>query len=239
MKPIAIFQHCQNVQPGHFASFLDRHSIPWTLVRVDEGAPIPERVGAFSGLCFMGGPMSVNDDLPWIERELDLIRHAIDSSVPVIGHCLGGQLMSRALGGEVTRNPVREIGWTRITATDTPHARQWLGDVRGFDAYQWHGETFTIPAGATRILEGENCTNQAYVLGPGEGIHLGMQFHIEMTEALIRNWTHEWSREFERTPLPATTQLPASQFEQMRVALPAQLAIADRLYTRWIAALAG
>ncbi|MDB5800889.1 MAG: synthase [Rhodocyclales bacterium] len=238
MKPVAVFQHCHNVQPGHFASFLDEQAIPWQLVAIDRGDAVPVDIEAFSGLCFMGGPMSVNDSLPWISQELALIRQAVAIDMPVIGHCLGGQLMSLALGGEVTRNPVKEIGWGRVQATDTPAALHWLGNTQSFDAYQWHGETFSLPKGAVRILGGEYCANQAYVLGPQESIHLGMQFHIEMTQALILDWNTDWAAECDAIkPLPASVQTTEKQLADMPRALPVMRSVADRLYSRWVQGL--
>jgi hypothetical protein len=129
MKPIAIFRHNPGEGPGYFATFLDRHSLPWTLFKVDEGVSPPPTSGEFSGLCFMGGPMSVNDDLPWIQTTLQLIRAADTAGIPVIGHCLGGQLMARAFGGTVTGNPVKEIGWGTVEATPDAAATDWLGDT--------------------------------------------------------------------------------------------------------------
>jgi GMP synthase-like glutamine amidotransferase len=103
MKPIAIFRHSPGEGPGYFATFLDRHSLPWRLFKVDEGEFPPASPDEFSGLCFMGGPMSVNDELPWIPATLALIRAADAAGIPVIGHCLGGQLMAKAFGGTVGR----------------------------------------------------------------------------------------------------------------------------------------
>lgn len=76
----------------------------------------------------MGGPMSVNDDLPWIDPELTLIRQAVANDIPVLGHCLGGQLISKALGGVVGKNPVKEIGWGEVSVADNPVAREWFGE---------------------------------------------------------------------------------------------------------------
>lgn len=235
MKPIAVIQHDPAVQPGYFTEFLAAQGIPWQHFDVGAGDSLPDSARDFAGLCSMGGPMSVNDPLPWIDRELALIRDAIEYDIPVIGHCLGGQLMSRALGGTVGRNPVREIGWSRLRATAEPAARAWLGDIDTFDAYQWHNETFSLPAGAIRILTGAHCANQAFVLGP----HLAMQFHVEMTETLIRRWNADWADEFATgEALPSSVQPPARQEAELPQALPRMRQVAQRLYTRWVAALA-
>ena len=126
MKPIAIFRHSPGEGPGYFATFLDSQSQPWTLFKVDEGVVPPPTPEGFSGLCFMGGPMSVNDELPWIEPALKLIREADRRGIPVIGHCLGGQLMAKAFGGTVARNPVKEIGWGIVEATVVAPFLPWL-----------------------------------------------------------------------------------------------------------------
>jgi GMP synthase-like glutamine amidotransferase len=153
----------------------------------------------------------------------------VAKDIPVIGHCLGGQLMSKALGGSVGRNPVKEIGWGTVEATDA--AAPWLGDIRSFEAFHWHGETFTIPADAVRILGSGFCTNQAFVLGP----HLGMQCHVEMTEALIRLWNRQWATESAQPS--ASVQTPEQMYERMEQRIAAMRVAADRLYTKWIAAL--
>ena len=165
MKPVAVFRFSDTEGPGHFATFLDANRLPWTLVKLDEGDPVPASSEAFSGLAFMGGPMSANDELAWTQPVLALMRDAVARDVPVIGHCLGGQMLARALGGEVRRNPVKEIGWNRVKVEDSPLARQWFGPLTEFDTFQWHGDTFAIPPGAQRILTGPHCPNQAYVAG--------------------------------------------------------------------------
>ena len=90
MKPVAIFRQAASEGPGYFATYLDRHSVPWRVVRIDEGEPVPGDPGAYSGLVFTDGPMSVNDELPWIPPMLSLIRKAVDGSVPVLGLGLVG-----------------------------------------------------------------------------------------------------------------------------------------------------
>lgn len=226
-KPIAVFRHSAGEGPGYFATFLDNHSIPWELVCIDQGAPVPAEIDAYSGLCFMGGPMSVNDDLPWIEPVLALIRQAVALEIPVIGHCLGGQLMSRALGGQVTRNPVKEIGWGSVTVTD-PAAAEWLGHTASFEAFHWHGETFSISASAIRILGNSHCANQAWVMGP----HLAMQCHVEMTESMIRLWSRHWADEG-AAPGPSV-QTPDEISRNMAERIAAMRVVSDHLYQHWI-----
>ena len=153
MKPVAIFRHYATEGPGYLAGYLERKALPWTLVKLDEGEPVPEDPHAFAGLAFMGGPMSVNDPLPWIPPTLALIRAAIAAELPVLGHCLGGQLMSKALGGEVTRAPTKEIGWGTVNLENPIVAQSWFGpQPTEFTVFHWHGETFSIPSGAVRIL---------------------------------------------------------------------------------------
>src|SRR3954469_16207845 len=118
MKPVAIFRTARSEGPGYFATYLERRSIPSQTIAIDEGAALPRDAARFSGLCFMGGAMSVNDDLPWIPLALEMIRDAVRKDVPVIGHCLGGQLMSRAFGGAVKANAVKEIGWGTVRVSD-------------------------------------------------------------------------------------------------------------------------
>jgi len=234
MKPVAIFRHAGHEGPGYFATYLDEHRVPWRLVKVDAGEEIPADPREYSGLAFMGGPMSVNDPLPWIPRVLALINGAVAADVPVLGHCLGGQLMSKALGGTVSRNPVKEIGWGRVSIEDNEPARRWFGALREFTSFHWHGETFTIPAGATRIAGSPYCANQAFALGK----HLGMQCHVEMTPQLIRSWCGAWDTERVRPRRPPSVQTPDEMQEDLEPRVAALNAIARRVYARWIEGLA-
>ncbi len=239
MKPVAIFRHSPTEGPGHFATYLDGAGIPWQLIRLDTGEAVPADPAAWAGLCFMGGPMSVNDDLPWIAPVLALIREAVRLDVPVIGHCLGGQLMSRALGGSVGRNPVKEIGWGDIQVADVPEARHWLGDVGGFESFHWHGETFSIPPGATRIAGNAHCANQMFVMGP----HLGMQCHVEITPEMIRTWCRDWDKERVGEPperIGGGSMQPAQVMQvDMERRCDALHSVAARLYRRWSERLSG
>ena len=231
MKPVAIFRHAAHEGPGHFGTYLTRRAVPWRVIGIDEGEPVPARPHAYLGLAFMGGPMSVNDDLPWIPAALDLIRGAVNAGIPTLGHCLGGQLMAKALGAAVTRSPVKEIGWGRVDVLENAAAVRWIGEgVGSFECFHWHGETFSIPSGATRVLASAHCENQAFVMGP----HLGMQCHVEMTPDLIRSWCGDWETEVEalgrRMP---SVQTPAQMTVALEDRVRALHAVADRIYDRW------
>jgi len=235
MKPVAIFRHALTEGPGYFATFLSHQGIPWMLVKIDQGQPLPQQAGDYSGLVFMGGPMSVNDDLRWIPQVLDLIRQAVEREIPVLGHCLGGQLMAKALGGEVRKNPVKEIGWGEVNVEDNPAAREWLGDSpKSFLSFHWHGETFTLPHGAERILSGPWCENQAFAMGR----HLGLQCHVEMTPELIKSWCETGAREIEANLGPSVQTAQAMQADLENRVLRLHH-IADRLYSRWVKGLNG
>jgi GMP synthase-like glutamine amidotransferase len=230
MKPIAVFRHSPTEGPGYFGTFLDRAGMPWQLVRVDAQDPIPARADEFSGLVFMGGPMSVNDDLPWIVPALKLIRDAVAKDVPVLGHCLGGQLMAKALGGLVGRASFKEIGWGEVRIGTDEIAQAWFGAQRtAFDTFHWHGETFTIPAGSQRVLSSAWCKNQGFALGP----HLGLQCHIEMTAELVHSWCASGQDEIAHSHSPAVQSVPAilADLEQRLGALHE---VADAVYARWL-----
>ncbi|MGE5470754.1 MAG: type 1 glutamine amidotransferase [Bacteroidota bacterium] len=232
MLPVAIVRHSPTEGPGYFAIFLEEQGIPWQLLAIDEGAAVPATADGFAGLCFMGGPMSVNDPLPWIEPVCGLIRDAVAKGIPVIGHCLGGQLISKALGGEVTRNPVKEIGWSEVGGEDSAVARRWLGKHAGQPAtvFQWHGETFSIPPGATRLLTNRHCANQMFAFGP----HLAMQCHVEMTPEMIATWCGQWADEATAVADQASVQTPEVMQAEIAVHLPAMRQLSEQLYSVWI-----
>ena len=234
MKPVAIFRHWSTEGPGYFATYLESRDLRWRLVALDQGEAVPSRIDDFSGLVFMGGPMSVNDDLPWIAPVLGLIRKAVAADVPVLGHCLGGQLLAKSLGGSVGPNPVKEIGWGEIEVADNGQARAWFGpDLTRFESFHWHGETFTIPPGAVRIMGNRNCENQGFVMGR----NLGMQCHVEMTEQLIDSWCESGAQEIVGSRAGPAVQSAEQMKSRMQEKMVAMRRVADRLYGRWVEGL--
>ena len=233
MKKVIIFRFLAHEGPGYLGDFLNEKNIPWLLVKVDEGEPIPSSLLAYSGMVLMGGSMSVNDDLPWIAPLLALIREAKSADIPLLGHCLGGQLISKALGGIVIKNVVKEIGWGEVTVTENETAENWFGTIKTFNAFHWHGETFSLPAGATHLLASAYCQNQAYSIGK----HIAFQTHIEMTTEMVKKWCDEGADEIiESASSPAVQQAEAMQQE-----LPLHCfflnKVAKQVYSHWIQGL--
>jgi len=234
MKPVVIFRHACCEGAGYLGTFLAQHAIPWCEVRIDKGEAVPASVDDYSGIVLMGGPMSVNDDLPWIPPLLQLIQQAVQADVPLLGHCLGGQLISKALGGVVSKNPVKEIGWGDVQVADHTVARDWFGDLQAFNSFHWHGETFTVPEGATHVLSSAYCANQAYVMGK----HIGLQCHIEMTPSMVKIWTEQWKSDIASAASSPAVQSADTMLAGVEADCEVLHRVADKVYSRWIQGLA-
>ena len=174
MKPVAIFRHLPIEGPGYFATFLDNNHIPWRLIKVDAGESLPKDLREFSGLVFMGGPMS-----------------AI--------------------------------------------AKAWFGDLTNFESFHWHGETYSLPQGATCILSSPYCENQAFAMN----MHLGMQCHVEMTERMVRDWCSVAAEEL--LELLDSDQPAVQSINEIEKNLSQRVEtlnkVAETLYLKWISYL--
>ena len=227
MKPIYIFRHIACEGPGYLGEYLNRHQIPSRLIAIDQGTSVPTSIADMGGLVFMGGPMSVNDPLPWIDAEMSLILQAQDADLPVLGHCLGGQLIAKALGAPVKSNGVKEIGWHEVQ--QSVKASPWLAELpTSFEAFHWHGETFDMPDGATHLFDSHWCKNQAFI----HGRMLALQFHVEMTEYMVKEWANLYRKEL------ATPSTSVQSYESMISDLGTHInkmnKIADKIYERWL-----
>jgi GMP synthase-like glutamine amidotransferase len=173
-------QHVPFEDLGSIVGWLDRQGAATTATRFFLGEPLPD-VRQCDLVIAVGGPMSVNDEavLPWLKAEKEFLRSVMRRGIPVLGICLGAQLIANSLGARVYPNPQKEIGWFPIDAVAAPN--------RSFEfpspcvAFHWHGETFELPDGAVRLARSAACENQAFQIGQRV---IGLQFHLETTPAI-------------------------------------------------------
>lgn len=230
MSDILILTHVDHCTPGHLAAVLESRGLDFTVVRVDRGELAGYDLDRPRAVALMGGPMSVNDDLPWIATEIAALKHFIQRDIPLLGHCLGGQLIARALGAAVHRMPYTESGWQTLVRRDQANPSPWLAHVaKEFPMFQWHGDTFDLPVGAQWLLSSPWCPNQGFAWGDKV---LALQGHPEMTEALVRDWLHDWSSLLDETQ-------PSQQgVQQMLRDLPTRVAalnqVAEGFYRHWL-----
>ncbi len=230
-SPILILQHLSADGPAYLGTWLARQGVPFEVRNTQAGEAYPDDLHGHSALAILGGEMSANDPLPSLRHAERLILQAMATGKPVIGHCLGGQLMARALGMTIGDSPAPEVGWQPMTVADTPGAVAWFGAAVPQVVYQWHYEAFELPPAAERLAGSVACPNQAFAIGP----HLGMQFHIEIDDEKLARWAKEQGARF----LDALAAHPTVQDGPTMLAdaarhMAAHQALADRIYARWL-----
>jgi GMP synthase (glutamine-hydrolysing) len=191
MKPVLAIRHVPHEGLGTIGDAFARRDVPVTVIDAFAGELPRFDPQDFAGLVVMGGPMNVDetDRYPNLEIELQWLRQAVEAKLPILGVCLGSQLLAKALGSPVYANRIKEIGWYEV---------EWLpaaGDdslfrslPRPMTVFQWHGDTFDLPPGAVQLARSPQCENQAFRYGPAA---YGLQFHMEVTAAIIDDWLCE------------------------------------------------
>lgn len=230
MKPVLILQHLDADGPAYLETWLRREGRPFEIFNSQAGQGFPDSMQDYAALAVLGGEMSANDPLPSLRQAERLILQAMQLNRPVIGHCLGGQLMARALGAQVSSSPLPEIGWHRVRLGPGPAARSWFGEQTELVVFQWHYDAFGLPEGAEPIAGSDACPCQAFAIGP----HLAMQFHVELDEAKLQAWMSTHDERFLAAAIVPTVHSAAQMRAGLAEHLEAQQRLAARIYARWL-----
>jgi len=215
-----IVQHEEPTPPGLVSDWLDQRGARIDVLRIDLDDRVPDPRD-YELIVSLGSEFAAFDDsIPFIQREVQLLRQAAAYDVPVLGLCFGGQLMARALGGRSFRADRAEIGWLPVR-TDDP---QLIAEGPWF---QWHFDTFTLPPGA-KLLAETDVGPQAYMVGRS----LGLQFHPEVTPEIMDAWVQTYRHELDGDGVD-----PDALLEETRRRAPVSRKLAERLFDRYLDAI--
>lgn len=184
------FQHVPFEGLGYLEEWLLQQNVRLTTTRFFEADPSPPSPPETDFLIVLGGPMSVHDTprYPWLKTEVDLIRRNLEYGTPILGICLGAQLIAAALGSRILPQAAKEIGWFPITG----YASNGFAFPESQIVFHWHGESLELPPGAVRLARSTACQNQAFSIGSRV---LGLQFHLESTPESVRSLVHHCRHE--------------------------------------------
>lgn len=192
MKAVYVLQHVPHETLGSLESHFRAAGVEWREVALfsSDRGEIPWERGQVAGLVVLGGPMNAEQvaEYPFLRRNVIWIQEAIRRDLPVLGICLGAQLLAKSLGARVYPNRVKEIGWYEIELTAPPDDPLFGSCGGRRTVFQWHGDTFDLPARAVPLARGDLCTQQAFRYGARA---YGLQFHIEVTAEMIEQWLNE------------------------------------------------
>jgi len=214
MRRAIILQHLDREGPGFIADLCQQRGLGVSIVQLDRGASVPAALEIGDVLVVMGGSMGIANiadaRYPFLAREVELLRQVLAKKQPVLGVCLGAQLLAHAAGSRVYPNqcpdslgvlrPWREVGFGEVTLLGSEDEPSLVGLPERIPVLHWHGDTFNLPAGAVRLAQNDVCANQAFRIGRHA---FGLQFHVETDATLVRAWAEEDSA-FVRSALGPT-----------------------------------
>ncbi|MFA5089087.1 MAG: type 1 glutamine amidotransferase [Candidatus Omnitrophota bacterium] len=194
---LIIIKHIDIEGPGTAQAFWERAAVPMEIVELHKGRHLPTDISQAEGVIVLGGPMNVyqEKEFPFLKEENDFLIKAIKQNVPLLGICLGAQLIAKASGAKVRKSPVQETGWREVFLTDEGRGDEiFCGLDSPWPVFQWHEDTFDVPRGGSLLATGKECAHQAFKVG---ACAYGFQFHIEITEGDIRRWCSAYLKEEE------------------------------------------
>jgi GMP synthase (glutamine-hydrolysing) len=233
MKPVIALRHVPHEGLGLLEAVFREQALVYSVLDLPQHAPRSFNPDQLAGLVILGGPMNVDqtDRYPYLADEVQWIQQAVAADLPVLGICLGSQLLAKALGSRVYANPVKEIGWYSVELTPAAATDPLFRDASPAETvFQWHGDTFDLPEGATLLATAPACHHQAF----RQGTHAyGLQFHIEVTADIIADWLHEPGNCGE---LAVLDYIDPEQIRRVTPAnLPAMESLGRRVLGRWAA----
>jgi GMP synthase (glutamine-hydrolysing) len=234
MAKIIVLQNHPAEALGTIADSLETAALAWQYVRVYDGQPIPATIRGAGGLIIMGGPQTVYqlDRYPYLRDEIKLIEDALREDKPILGICLGSQLLAAALGAKVYRNETREIGWYRVTLTATAQEDRLLrGLTAEFIAMHWHSDIFDRPADTVVLASSDKTPIQGFRHGARA---YGLLFHAEMTNEILEALITEFGEGLQRVGIDGGTILADAPRH-----LPKLNTIGEMIFTRWASPIQG
>ncbi|HWP84832.1 MAG TPA: gamma-glutamyl-gamma-aminobutyrate hydrolase family protein [Terriglobia bacterium] len=229
--PWLVIRHVEHEHIGTLAAALESAGQAFRYLDVFRGAAVPDNPARWSGLIVMGGPMGVYeaDRYPFLAAEMRLIRQAAEQSLPVLGICLGSQLIAGALGARVYPGPHKEIGWypVHVTAPAEDIAQEIPAS---FLAFHWHGDTFDLPPGAVRLFRSPLYENQGFRWG--DSVY-GLQFHFEVNAAMISQWLEDPGCRAEIAAVPGLD--PGALWRDTERYAPALERLSFRVFSKFLA----
>lgn len=192
MSEVLVVQNTRTEGSGYLGELLANDGFTIHSVNAKH-EKLPEK--KYSLLVILGAPESANEDLPYLQAEQKLIKKTVDDNIPVLGICLGSQLIAKTFGGKVYRGPKKEIGFYHDLKIDTD-SKLFSGFTNPFTVFHWHGDTFDLPEGAVRLVYSENYQNQAFQINSA----VGLQFHLEVNAEMINLWLDKTREKLEQIP---------------------------------------
>ena len=232
MKPVLVFSHTNCDPPGYIGDLLDRYAYPYQIYCLVEQHQAPQQLDEWAGFIFLGGPGNVNEPEQWMTEEIALIQRAHAAALPILGICLGAQLLSKALGGSVWEAEELEVGWHPIEMHHERLDHPWLLDIdTQFLAFHWHAHELSPPPIAIPIASSDCTSCQGFI----QGKHLALQFHLEMTPEIINELLVRFASDIE------SPSLCVQQVRQIKDNIDNKCknahAVADVLLGRWLETL--
>lgn len=234
MPRIYAIQQLATEPLGIIGEALEAGGIEADYIRVFEGEPVPNDMNGASGLLVMGGPMGVyeQNEYPFLSDEIRLIERALRAEKPVLGICLGSQLLATALGAEVRKADRKEIGWFPVSLTEAAGSDRLFSEIEdSFMSYHWHGDVFDLPGGALSLASSARTKCQAFAYGNGA---YGFLFHLEATKKIVEDMTRGFAGELDEEKIDA-----AEILDQTRAHLPGFQRIGALVFQRWASLIAG